>query len=183
MFKPRPIMTDPNPVLRQKAQLVSLPLSSEDEDWLRYMIDHVRVSQNEEENKTFNLESAVGIAAPQLGQLKQMFYMNVTIEKDKTIEYAFVNPRILGHSLQKAYLASGEGCLSVPTKHEGYVPRYHQIIITGYDYLTKKQVQVRLAGYAAIVAQHEMDHLNGILYYDHINQTDPFKEIAGAREI
>lgn len=180
MFSPREIFLDPHPVLRQKAQEVVFPLSKEDEDWLSYMIEHVRITQDDQRNEIYKLQGAVGIAAPQLGVSKRMFVMRVEIDEHRLYEFAFVNPVVVGHSIQKSYMGHGEGCLSVPENHEGYVPRYAQVIIKGFDYLQKKHIQITLRGYSAIVAQHELDHLNGILYYDRIDKENPLKKIENA---
>lgn len=179
-FHPRPITFDPDPLLRQKAAPVTFPLSQDHQDLISYMIDHVRISQDEVQNKEWQLQGAVGIAAPQLGFSLRMFVMRAQDDKGKLQEYAFINPKLLGTSVQRAYLKNGEGCLSVPTAHVGYVPRYARAIIKGYDYLQQKEIQVTFVGYPAIVAQHEFDHLEGILYYDRINKDDPYREIPHA---
>lgn len=179
-FIPRPITLDPDPLLRQKALPLALPLSPEHQSLIEYMIDHVRISQDDEQNKEWQLQGAVGIAAPQLGYSVRMFVMRAQDDKGRLQEYAFINPKLLGTSVQRAYLKNGEGCLSIPTVHSGYVPRYARAIIKGFDYIQQKEVQVTFVGYPAIVAQHEFDHLEGILYYDRINKDDPYQEIANA---
>ena len=72
-----------------------------------------------------------------------------------------------------AYLQGGEGCLSVDEQIDGYVVRYARITIRAYD-MDGNELKLRLKGYPAIVLQHEIDHLNGIMFYDHINQDNPF---------
>ena len=94
-------------------------------------------------------------------------------------EYALANPKIISYSIETAYLKGGEGCLSVKTAHEGYVKRHERIKVKGYDAIKKKEVTIRASDYLAIVFQHELDHFKGILYYDHINSADPFKEEKG----
>ena len=91
-----------------------------------------------------------------------------------------VNPRIVSSSVQKAYLHSGEGCLSVVNQHDGYVVRSARITVKAFDLCTNKDITIRARGYLAIVLQHEIDHFSGILFYDHINKKDPFKEVEGA---
>ena len=68
-------------------------------------------------------------------------------------------------------------------EHIGFVPRAARITVKGYDVLQDKEVEIRLRGYKAIVAQHEMDHFNGVLFYDHINKKNPFEEIPNAMVI
>ena len=82
-----------------------------------------------------------------------------------------------------AYLAGGEGCLSVEKEHEGYIYRKFFVTIEGYDYLTKSHIRKKFRGYPAIVVQHEMDHFDGKLFYDHINKKDPFKVKENAIQI
>ena len=72
-------------------------------------------------------------------------------------------------------LASGEGCLSVEDEHQGLVPRHARITVKAYDILKQEVVEFRANGYLAVVLQHEIDHLNGILFYDRINREDPWK--------
>jgi peptide deformylase len=73
------------------------------------------------------------------------------------------------------YLQSGEGCLSVDNDHKGYVYRPYKIRVKAYDFLTNKEIEIIARGYDAIVLQHEIDHLSGVLYYDHIDKKNPFK--------
>ena len=82
-----------------------------------------------------------------------------------------------------AYLKDGEGCLSVNDEHQGYVPRYAKVTIKGYDALTDQEVKIVARGYEAIVFQHELDHFDGIIFYDKIDADDPFKPIPNAMAI
>ena len=90
------------------------------------------------------------------------------------------NPRITSRPVQKAYLENGEGCLSVPEEHEGYVVRNARVTVKGYDLLSDQEVTIRARGYFAIVLQHELDHFNGVLFYDHIDPSNPKPEVPGA---
>lgn len=116
-----------------------------------------------------------GIAAIQLGIPKALIAVSVPTEEGSD-EFALANPRIVSESVQNAYLAQGEGCLSVAEEHEGLVWRHARITVTGYDLLRKDFIRVRAEGYTAICLQHEIDHLSGILFYDRINKDDPWKE-------
>ena len=71
------------------------------------------------------------------------------------------------------YLNGGEGCLSVDEQIEGNVVRYARITVRAHD-MDGNEVKVRFKGYPAVVLQHEIDHLNGIMFYDHINKDNPF---------
>lgn len=183
MILKKDIVLDSNPLLRKKSEEVSLPLSDEDKKTLDEMIEYLENSQDEEKALKYDLQPGVGIAAPQIGILKKMFAVLTQDEKGVLHKYALVNPKIISTSAAKAYLTSGEGCLSVQTGHQGYVKRYNKIKIKAYDYVSGKDVTLSLKGYIAIVVQHEYDHLDGILYYDRINKLYPFKKEENEIEI
>ena len=169
------IVLDTDPLLRQKSEEVTLPLSKEDEELCEYMIEHLRISQDDERNEKYGLRPGVGIAACQIGEFKKIFAMLIQEEGRPNIEHVFVNPKIVSESVAEAYLAGGEGCLSVEKDHEGFIYRKFFVTIEAYDYLTKTVIRKKFRGYPAIVVQHEMDHLNGILFIDHIDPKNPFK--------
>jgi peptide deformylase len=84
------------------------------------------------------------------------------------------NPKIISYSQGFTYLEGGEGCLSVPKSHKGIVPRRAKVIVEAIDLLdNNKVIKIKASGILAINLQHELDHLEGILYYDHINKKDP----------
>ena len=169
------IIKDDNPLIREKSLDVSLPLSKEDEELVLQMLQYVIDSTDEEKAKELNLAPAVGISAIQLGINKKLTAIALKNENDEIIyQYALVNPKIVSYSVEKAYLKSGEGCLSVPENHEGYVYRAARIKVKAYDALTKQDVEIKAKDYLAIVFQHELDHFKGVLYYDHINKKNPF---------
>ncbi|QBF34354.1 peptide deformylase [Mycoplasmopsis phocirhinis] len=172
----------PNQVLRQKSQNVKLPLTDEDIHLAETMIYHIDNSQTS--NTKF--QPGVGVAAVQYGILKNMFYIN-TEEIDpllisngvRKIKDVFINPKIIAKSEYKISLNDGEGCLSVGKNikgQDGYVYRANRIVFEAYSYAEKKVVKMDLEGYLAIVAQHELDHLNGKLFIDHINKKNPWKK-------
>lgn len=175
MFKERNIIKDNTKIIRNKSKDVSLPLSKEDEELCEYLIEHLRISQDDVRNEEYNLRPGVGIAACQVGEFKKIFAMLIQEEGKAPIEHVFINPKIISESVAEAYLAGGEGCLSVEEDHQGYIYRKFFVTIEAYDYLTKSNIRKKFRGYPAIVVQHEMDHFNGILYYDHINKKDPLK--------
>ena len=179
------IIKDSNPLIRKKSKEIKFPLNKTDKELLYAMHQYVVDSTNDEKAEKYNLRPAVGIAAIQVGVLKRMLAIVIReFDEDDNeidaIEYALANPKIISHSVQKAYLANGEGCLSVDDVHEGIVPRHARITIKGYDLLGEKEVQFRAKGYLAIVLQHEIDHLDGILYYDHIDKINNPKELEDA---
>lgn len=176
------IVLDTDPRIRQKSENVELPLKAEDRELLEAMLEYVRNSTDEEIAERDNLQPAVGIAAIQVGVPKKMIVV-VVPEEDGIKEVALVNPRIISESVQNAYLDGGEGCLSVPNVHEGHVFRHARIKVRGYDMITNQNVTISASGYFAIALQHEIDHLSGILFYDRIDQKDPWKEDEQAEVI
>jgi peptide deformylase len=177
------IVKDTNKSIREKSSNIDLPLSTEIEQLGLEMLQYLKNSQDEEFlEKHPEVRSGVGLAAPQIGKNIKLIavYFN---DGKKDIEYVLVNPKIVAESAQKCYLSSGEGCLSVPENHEGYVYRHFRIKVKAYNILTKKDEVIDARGYLSIVLQHEIDHLSGILYYDRINNFEPFKVLSGAIEL
>jgi len=169
------IIKDDNPLIRERSLPVELPLSVEDKSLMEDMISYVKRSTDEELAEKENLRPAVGISAIQVGQAKQMLYVLINDEEGNPFfECALVNPKVLSTSVEKAYLGTGEGCLSVPIDHPGYVYRSRKIKVKAYDYLSDQEVEIKCSGYPAIVLQHELDHLKGILYYDYIDENNPY---------
>jgi peptide deformylase len=158
---------------------VVMPPSEEDKQILYSLLEYVLNSQNGEIASQYNLRPGIGLAAPQINVSKRMIAVNLTDDNGTLYSYALFNPKIISHSVEKAYLQSGEGCLSVDEVIPGFVPRHARITVKGTT-LAGEEVKIRLKGLPAICFQHEIDHLNGIMFYDHINKQDPFKPIEGA---
>ena len=171
------IVKDSDPSIRRKSSDVALPLSEEDRDILMQMMNYVDRSTIEEIAEKENLRPAVGISAVQIGIPKKMTAVIIKdAEGNKECEYALVNPKIISNSIEKACLASGEGCLSVTEEHEGLVYRSARVKVKAYDALQDKDIVIKADGYLAIVLQHELDHFKGVLFYDHIDTKDPFRK-------
>ncbi|WP_077211368.1 peptide deformylase [Bacillus dakarensis] len=173
------IIRDGHPTLRKVAEEVVQPASEEDKKILSSLLEYVKASQDPVTAKEKGLRPGVGLAAPQINISKRMIAVHVTDEKDQLHSYALFNPKIISHSVEKAYLSTGEGCLSVDESIPGYVPRYARVTVKATT-LNGEEVKLRLKGLTAIVIQHEIDHLNGIMFYDHINKEDPFKPVDNA---
>lgn len=169
------VIKEPNPVLRKRSADVPLPLSKANENLLRAMLDYVIQSQNKEYAQKKKIREGVGIAAPQVGFNLRMTAISYT-RGEKKIEYALVNPKIISSSIRQVALPQGEGCLSVETVHEGYVYRSNKITVEAFDLLQNKTITIIAFDFDAIVLQHEIDHLNGVLFYDRINTDNPFEE-------
>jgi len=181
------IVKDSNPSLRERSVDVELPLSEETKHILDEMLQYLKDSQDPEFRKIHTkVREGVGLAAPQIGINKRMLvihYQTSYAPKAEYITYQLVNPKIVSESIKKCYLSGGEGCLSVDNEHKGYVPRNYKIVVEAFSYPDNKQITITARGFDAIVLQHEIDHLSGILFYDHINKTNPFEQIPGAVEI
>ncbi|WP_439424890.1 peptide deformylase [Oenococcus alcoholitolerans] len=170
-----------DPVLRAKAEKVSFPLDAKTKELGRKMLEYLVVSQNKEENEKYGLRPGVGLAGPQVGASLQMAALLIPEtekegqEEKETIFFKGViyNPKIVRESAKRAALESGEGCLSKDDDVPGIVLRADKITVE-YDDENGKHQSIRLKDYPAIVFQHEIDHLKGVLYYDHINELDPW---------
>ncbi len=148
----REIKTFPNDVLRRKAK----PVENFDDD-LRSLVDDMVETMRE--------APGVGLAAPQIGISKQLIVVEFGDEEDEAIPkqlYVVANPEITS---QSAETASGiEGCLSVPGV-VGEVDRASVVTVKGQDAYGKK-FKIRASGWLARIFQHEIDHVNGVLYTD-----------------
>lgn len=172
------IIKEDNPDLRNKSTPVKLPLSEEDFHTLDKLDEYLYNGYDNEIVEKYKLRPGVGIAAPQIDVLKQMFVILAYDEEGKFHHYCVINPKIISHSEELAYLPTGEGCLSVDREVKGYIHRPKRIKAkcTLYDFETDKYTEtvLKLKGYIAIVFQHEYDHLFGRLFVDHINKDNPF---------
>jgi peptide deformylase len=174
MITMKDIIKEGHPTLRKVAKEVSIPPSQEEKEILQKMMEYLINSQDPEFAQKYGLRPGIGLAAPQINVSKRMIAVHVTDENNKLYSYGLFNPKIISHSVEKCYLTTGEGCLSVDREVPGFVPRYARITVKGIT-LDGEEVEIRLKGLPAIVFQHEIDHLNGIMFYDHINKEDPFK--------
>ena len=173
MFKPLNILDENHKVLRKHSEEVKLPLSKEDKDTINQIITHLKYSQIEKLAEKYDLRPGMGLAFPQLGKLKRIIVIVHEYEEGKFKNYVIVNPKIISHSEEKIALETGEGCLSVNREVEGHVPRYARITITGYDPDGEK-ITIRAREDLSVAFQHEVDHLDGILFFDKIDKNKPF---------
>lgn len=173
------IVREGHPSLRKRAEEVSFPLTIEDQKLGEDLLAYLKNSHDPEISEKYDLRAGIGLAAPQVNASKRIFALHITEEDKEPITFIAINPKIISHSVEKTYLSTGEGCLSVDRNVEGYVPRYARISIKAFD-IEGKEFKKRLKGLAAIAFQHELDHLNGIMFYDHINVGNPFPEIPNS---
>lgn len=181
------IVKDNAKSIRERCVPVEEPYSQEVIDFVNQMHDYLVLSQDEEFAKKNKMREGVGLAAPQVGRNIRalcVFYEDKDEKGNviKTVDHRLINPKLISESVKLCTLG-GEGCLSVDDAHEGYVYRPYRIIVDAYDVKEGKQVKIQASGYEAIVLQHEMDHLNGVLFYDHINKQDPFYDVPGSIKI
>lgn len=179
MILMKDIVREGHPALRKKAAPLSFPLTKEEVQLGESLMAYVKNSQDPEVSQKYHLRAGIGLAAPQINASVQMFALHLTESPGEPLSFIAVNPKIISHSVEKTYLTSGEGCLSVDRNIEGYVPRYARITIKAFD-LDGNEFKKRLKGLPAIAFQHELDHLNGIMFYDHIQKDNPFQEIPNA---
>ncbi|MDN4608969.1 peptide deformylase [Sporosarcina highlanderae] len=173
------IVREGHPVLRKVAEEVSFPLTDDEKKLCEEILQYIINSQDDVLCELYDLRPGIGLAAPQVNVSKRIFALHIEEEDKEPLSIVAINPKIISHSVEKTYLTSGEGCLSVDRDVEGFVPRYSRITIKAFD-VDGKEFKLRLKGLPAIAFQHELDHLNGVMFYDHIDPKEPFKEIPGA---
>lgn len=173
MFKKLDILDEKNKILRQISKEVTFPLSKEDKDTIEQMVKHLKYSQIEEYEKKYDLRPGMGLAFPQLGMLKRIIVIVYEYEEGKFEDYVVVNPKIISNSKEIIAADVGEGCLSVNRDVEGHVPRFARVTVEGYD-VDGNKIRVRAREDLSIAFQHEIDHLNGILFFDRIDKKKPF---------
>lgn len=156
----RPVKILGSPVLRTKAAPVKNPSSPDLKSLIRDLID------------TMNAHDGIGIAAPQIGVSERVIVINA--EKQPLV---FINPHLAGRSLRKE--EAEEGCLSIPGVF-GLVKRNKQVTIVGFDGLGRP-LTVKASGLLARVCQHEIDHINGILFIDRTKKITRGKGLLEAR--
>lgn len=173
MFKKLDILGEKDPHLRKKSAEVTFPLSKEDKKLIQRAIDHLTYSQIEEYEKKYDLRPGMGLAFPQLGLNKRIIVIVHEVDDEVFDNYVVINPKIVSESEEIIAAEVGEGCLSVNREVEGHVPRHARVTVEGYDEEGNK-IRIRAREELSIAFQHEIDHLDGILFYDRINPKKPF---------
>ena len=173
MFKKLNILDEKDPILRKTSEDASFPIPKEEKELIEQAIDHLTYSQIEEYEKKYDLRPGMGIAFPQLGISKRIIVIVHEVEENTFDNYVVVNPVIVSNSEEMIAAEAGEGCLSVNREVEGHVPRYARVTIEGYD-LDGNKIRIRAREDLSIAFQHEIDHLNGILFFDRIDKDKPF---------
>ena len=175
MLKTKDILDEKNKILRKLSKEVVFPLSKEDLQTIDDMIEYLTNSQIEELAEKYDLRPGMGLAAVQLGIPKRYLTIVHEVDGGKFDNYVVINPKIVSSSKEKIYVEDGEGCLSINRETVGIVPRCARVTVEGYD-VNGNKISIRAREELAIAFQHEIDHLNGILFIDHIDKKNPFKD-------
>tara|TARA_B100001989_G_scaffold252779_1_gene236163 strand:- start:6648 stop:7163 length:516 start_codon:yes stop_codon:yes gene_type:complete len=147
------IIIAPDPRLLEVSKHVTL-INNEVKDLLKDMLEIMYKS------------NGVGLAAPQVGVLKRLVVMDCAEQGTKKKPLKFINPEILNLSSEKSEFE--EGCLSLPTQY-AKVER-PSIIEVKYEDENGKKIKKKFSGIEATCLQHEIDHLDGKLFVDHISK-------------
>tara|TARA_B100000035_G_scaffold306470_1_gene308545 strand:- start:1429 stop:1956 length:528 start_codon:yes stop_codon:yes gene_type:complete len=149
----RTIITEPNPLLRQ----ISEPVRTVGENERKLMDDML---------ETMYAANGIGLAAIQIGIPKRIIVMDLSKDENKKEPRYFVNPIIINKDLTKSIYE--EGCLSVPNQF-AEIERPKNCEVEYLDYNGKKNI-LKAEGLLATCIQHEMDHLEGILFIDYLSK-------------
>ena len=182
MFKALKILDEKDKHLRQKSVDATFPLNEKEKALIKQAIDHLTYSQIEKYSEKYNLRPGMGIAFPQLGINKRIIVIVHEVDDGVFDNYVFINPKIVSTSNEMIAAEAGEGCLSVNREVEGHVPRHARVTVEGFDE-DGNQIRVRAREELSIAFQHEIDHLDGILFYDRINKNKKFYTEAEMRLI
>jgi peptide deformylase len=147
----RPVRIYGDPVLRQRA----VDLTAVDET-VRRLIEDMR--------ETVKAYNGVGLAATQLGVAQRVLVVSLPTDSEERVQHALINPVITHRSGSET---GEEGCLSIPGIWEE-VARSALLRVRGLD-LTGKPVEIEAGGFLARVIQHEIDHLDGVLFVDRLS--------------
>lgn len=145
----------PDPVLRQKSKRVR----SIDES-IHRLIDDMR--------ETMNHVHGAGLAAPQLGTLLRVIVIGMPEEEDIVL----INPEIVR---RKGERVVDEGCLSIPG-YIGQIKRAESVRVKGRDQ-NGKEIRIKASELLAQALEHEIDHLNGVLYIDYLDSMDKLRKL------
>jgi len=149
----KPILTEPNKLLRQ----ISKPVESVGDDERKLMDDML---------DTMYAAPGIGLAAIQIGIPKRIIVMDISRDEDKKEPRYFVNPIIKNKNNETSKYE--EGCLSVPDQF-AEIERPNECEVEYLDYNGKKQL-LKADGLLATCIQHEMDHLEGVLFIDYLSK-------------
>ncbi len=176
------ILDEKNKMLRTVSKEVTFPLSAKDKKMIEDAMKYLEMSQIDEYSEKYNLRPGMGLAFIQLGVPKRIFVVVNEVEEGKFERYVAINPKIISYSEELIYVDEGEGCLSVNRPVEGIVPRYARIKVEAQD-IDGEVHTYRLREDLSVAFQHELDHLDGILFVDKIDSKNPFRGKNNMRAI
>ena len=182
MLKMKDILDEKDRRLRLVSKDVTFPLSKEDKKVINEMVEYLTNSQIERLAEKYDLRPGMGMAAIQLGIPKRFLTIVHEVDEEEFDTYIICNPKIISNSTEKIYVEMGEGCLSVNREVDGIVPRYARVTVEGYD-VDGNKIRIRAKEELAIAFQHEIDHLNGIIFTDYIDKKNPYKDADKYRAI
>lgn len=158
-MKKEDIITLPNPHLRQKSTKIQAITS----DILNLVADMTSVALDWEDSRPHEISAA--ISAVQINRLNQIVIIRSDFDDKAIREFtALINPKIV--KLEGEITSDYEGCLSVPGVY-GKVPRYNKVRIKALS-VNGNEVRFKAEGFLARIIQHEIDHINGVVFIDHI---------------
>jgi len=163
-----------NKILHTKSEDVTFPLPDEDIKRIHDMMDYLEMSQIDEYTEKYNLRPGMGLSYIQVGIPKRIFVVVYEVEDNKFDRYVVINPKIKSLSEEIVYIDEGEGCLSINRPTYGIVPRHARMRIEAYNEKGEKY-ELRLREELCVCFQHELDHLDGILFTDKIDKKNPYK--------
>ena len=150
-----PIHVVPDPVLRQKSKRVRSIDGS-----INRLIDDML--------ETMHSANGVGLAAPQLGTLLRVIVIGIPGEED----IALINPEVVRRTGERVV---SEGCLSIPG-YIGQIKRAESVRVKGRD-RNGKEIRIKASELLAQALEHEIDHLNGVLYIDYLESMDELRKL------
>ena len=168
------ILDESNKVIHQKSSDVTFPLKEETKKLINDALDYLEMSQIEEYSEKYDLRPGMGLSFVQLGLLERIFVVSEDLGDNKFNRYVVINPKVVSQSTEMIYVGEGEGCLSVNRDVEGIVPRHARITVDAFDE-NGKEFTIRVREDMAVAFQHELDHLDGILFVDKIDKKNPIR--------
>jgi len=163
-----------NKKLHTKSVDVTFPLDEETKKTIKDSMDYLEMSQIEDIRSKYDLRAGMGLSFIQLGIPKRIFVIVYEVEDGKFDRYIVINPKIKSTSEEMVYIEEGEGCLSINRPTCGIVPRHARMRLTAYDE-NGEQYELRVREELSVCFQHELDHLDGILFTDKIDPKNPNK--------
>ena len=176
------ILDEKDKRLHQVSEPVTFPLDEKTKKLIDDSLTYLELSQDEEIAEKYDLRAGMGLSFCQIGIMKRIFVVSEDYGDGTFGRYVVINPEMISHSEEKIYVGEGEGCLSINRPTTGIVPRYARATFKAFDE-NGDEYTIRVREDIAIAFQHELDHLNGILFTDRIDPKNPFKGKDEMREI